>query len=132
MDGPVDVYGMRLTPGPFDLRSTRPAESSVVEVLKRYTNKTCVLADLRRAMERLGAPFAELAPDQGPTDLASASKVQGGRLLTSRFTSEELTGMVERFQAGATLSQVATEYRIGLTTIKRLVRQRRARRRDQS
>jgi len=38
--------------------------------------------------------------------------------------------MVERFQAGATLAEVATEYRIGLTTIKRLVRQRNGRRRD--
>lgn len=70
-------------------------------------------------------------PDQGPGDLASASSVQGERLLALPVYPGELTVMVERFKAGATLAQVATEYLIGLTTIKRLARHRRVRRKDQ-
>lgn len=103
-----------------------------MEVLKRYTNKTCVLADVRRATERLKAPLAELVPDQGPADLASASPVQGERLVTSRYTPEQIAAMVASFQAGATLTDVAIDYRIGLTTLKRLVRNRRSRRSDLS
>ena len=83
-------------------------------------------------MERLRVPLAELVPDQGPDDLASASQVQGERLVNVRYTPEQIASMVARFQAGATLTEVATEYRIGLTTLKRLVRQRKARRKDRA
>jgi hypothetical protein len=102
----------------------------MVEVLRRYSNQTSALADLRRATDRLTGPLAELVPDQGPSDLASASPVQGERLLTSRFTAEELTTIVERFQNGATPTQLAADYGIGLTSLKRYLRLHNSRRTD--
>lgn len=102
----------------------------MVEVLKRYANRTDALADVRRATERLRVPLDELVPDQGPGDFASASAIQGARLVAARYSPRQIASMVARFQAGTTLSEVATEYRIGLTTLKRLLRLRKSRRTD--
>jgi len=51
-------------------------------------------------------------------------------LLSSRFTCDDVASMIDKYQAGATIKQVATEYEIGLTSLKRLLRERKARRRD--
>ncbi len=102
----------------------------MVEVLRRYSKNAAALYELRRATERLGAPLAELAANQAPDDLASASPFQGAHRLSVRFSPKELDAMVERFQRGATLAEVARDFGVGLTTLKRLVRDRRSRRSD--
>lgn len=102
-----------------------------MDVLRGYGNRTSVLADLRRAAERLKTPHLDgLVPDQGPNDLASASPLQGARLISVRFTPEQVATIVERFKTGATIYQVAAEYQIGTTTLKGLLRKYKARRKD--
>jgi len=71
---------------------------------------------------RLRAPSASV-PDQGEADLLSASPRH--RLLTARFTPDQAEAMMSRLRDGATYGQVAAEFQIGLTSLKRLARARR-------
>jgi hypothetical protein len=96
----------------------------MVELLRRYRNRTDVSSDLARVIARLEAPVGDVA-DQSAGDLTSASPSH--RLLALRFTPEQITAMLNRIQDGATFKEVAAEFRIGMTSLKRLVRSRRAR-----
>jgi hypothetical protein len=47
-----------------------------------------------------------------------------------RLAPENITHLIERYHAGATAKELAAQYSIGLTDVKRLLREHRARRKD--
>ena len=62
--------------------------------------------------------------EEQPEELVSAGRRSRQDLLSVRFTSDDITKMIEKYRAGATIQAVAAEYKIGGTTLKRLIRKR--------
>jgi hypothetical protein len=101
----------------------------VVELLRRYANRADLLHDLTRAVDRLRG--AEVVPvEEQPEELVSAGRRSRQDILAVRFSPDDLARMIEKYRAGATIQAVAVEFRIGSTTLKRLIRERGARRKD--
>jgi hypothetical protein len=63
-------------------------------------------------------------------DLASACSDPRRRLLSTRFTYEDVASMVAKFDTGTPARVIAEGYQIGLTSLKRLIREQGKWRRD--
>jgi hypothetical protein len=104
----------------------------VVDLLRRYSNHADLLHELNRVMDRLqdkhDAPALEEEPDE---DLSSACHHPRQRLLSVRFTSTDIAAMIDQYRSGATIHTVATAFQISTTSLKLLIREHGARRKDQ-
>jgi hypothetical protein len=101
-----------------------------VELLRRYTNRSDLLFDLCQAVDRLHSAYQAVAEEEQPQELTSACSEPRRRLLSTRFTYDDVASMIARYDTGTPARAIAEEYQIGLTSLKQLIRQRRARRKD--
>jgi hypothetical protein len=81
-------------------------------------------------MDRLQAADQVSTDQDRSAELASACPEPRRRLLSTRFTYEDVASMVAKFDSGTPARIVAEEYQIGITSLKRLIRERGARRKD--
>jgi len=105
--------------------STRVADCEIlVDLLIAYSNRSDVLFDLVRAVERVGA-----AGVGGPDVDHSVRSGRAPRAwrVADRLSEGDLRNLVSRRLDGATVRQLAEEFDIGLTSVKRLLRDQRAR-----
>jgi Helix-turn-helix domain of resolvase len=101
----------------------------MVELLRRYANRADLLDDLTRTMARLQGVQTVPVEEQAEA-LYSACQHARQDLVSLRFSSDDISRMIERYRAGVTTREVANEFKIGTTTLKRLIRERGARRKD--
>jgi transposase-like protein len=97
----------------------------MVELLRRYSNWGDLLDDLNRVVARLDGCSAEPADEDEPDDLASACQHNPReRLLSERLTANDVTKMLELYWSGTnTIQEIATEFQVGKTALKRLFRE---------
>jgi hypothetical protein len=100
-----------------------------VELLRRYANRGDLLDDLSRTTARLQG-VQPVPVEEQPEELTSACRHARQDLVSLRFTPEDIARMIEQYRAGATIREVADEFKIGATTLKRLIRRHGARRKD--
>ncbi len=99
-----------------------------MELARHYSNQPQLLDDLRQAAKQLRS---ELAPERDATPLlASAGPSQRPRLVSSRLSEDDITNLIAAYRAGASTAELATRFGIGATTVKKLLRERRCRRKD--
>jgi hypothetical protein len=101
-----------------------------VELLRRYANRSDLLFDLCQATDRLQSADRVSAEEDPPQDLTSACSAPRRRLLSTRFTCEDVASMTTEYESGTPARIIAEEHRIGLTSLKQLIRQCGARRKD--
>ncbi len=76
----------------------------MVELLRRYANRSDLLDDLRRALARLQG--AQPVPvEEQPEELTSASPQARQDLVSLRFSSEDIASMIERYRSGCTIQK---------------------------
>lgn len=101
-----------------------------MELARRYSNFPDRLDDLVRVgaqldKERGGDP----TPDGSPV-LSTGRRDPRRVKLTTRLTDADMRQLIERYHAGITIRELADQYTLGTTTVKRLLRDRKARRKD--
>lgn len=104
-------------------------DDPVVELLRRYANRSDLLVDLSQAVDRLQGRQLELATDP-PDELTSCCQQPRRRLLSTRFTYDDIASMITKYDQGETAKLIAAEHQISLTSLKRLIREHGVRRRD--
>ena len=100
-----------------------------MELLRRYSNRPELVKPLRAVLKRLSAEDGTDASSAG-SEPASTSSPSSPWRLRERLTEAQIEQLIAEYHAGATIKAVAAHYGLGTTTIKRLLRQRRARRVD--
>jgi hypothetical protein len=106
-------------------------EDLLVELLRRYANRADLLFDLNQALDRVQGSQHVVADEEQPHELSSACQDPRRRLLSARFTYEDVASMIAKFDTGTPAKIIAEEHQIGLTSLKRLIRERGRRRKDQ-
>jgi hypothetical protein len=105
-----------------------------VELLRQYSNRSDLLDDLTKTLERVQkerrtGSSEEEAELEAEGLLRAVRSPQVWRI-HDRLTSDDIARMIEDYHAGATLRELAARYSIGLTNVKRLLREHKARRKD--
>jgi hypothetical protein len=102
-----------------------------VELLRRYSNRPELIKPLRAVLKRVRAHDGgtDANSGRGEPSRTIASPSEPWRL-RDRLSEEQVEQLIAEYHAGATIMDVAARYGLGTTTVKRLLRQRRARRRD--
>lgn len=98
-----------------------------MDLLVAYSNRS----DLREQLQQVAVILSEDA-SQGDGEGSGADGVvlNPGRRwsLYDRFFPEDLQGMIDLYRSGATARQVAEKFGIGLTSVKRVLREHGVRR----
>ena len=95
----------------------------LVELLRRYSNRGDLLDDLNRALAKLNGGAVAAADDEPLDDLVSACEGNPHeRLLSERLTPDDVATMLERYRSGEPAHELAVAYKIGETSLKRLVK----------
>jgi hypothetical protein len=100
-----------------------------VELCARYSNRDDLLEPLVSVLEQIntGTP-ASAAEDQ----LVSADgATPTAWRVADRLSDTDIGHLIAAYQAGDTVREVAERFNLGTTTVKRLLRKHRARRKDQ-
>jgi hypothetical protein len=100
-----------------------------VELLRRYSNRPELVRPLRALIKRLSTKDGA-SPTTGGEPSDPAHSPSGPWRLPDRLSEAQIEQLIAEYRAGATIKAVAEHYGFGTTTIKRLLRQRRARRCD--
>jgi hypothetical protein len=99
-----------------------------VEVLRRYSN----LSDLGKTVQRVLIRIEENDESNEPNGVASQES-GSSRLsdrLSDRLSEADISDIVDRFRVGVSKLSLAEEYGMSLSTMKRLLKARNARRLD--
>jgi hypothetical protein len=102
----------------------------VVKLARRYSNQLERFTELARAWDRLQREEGETSVRNDSITLTSAGPSQRPRLVASRLTEADVAELIAAFRAGGTHGELATRFGIGTTAVKKLLRERKARRRD--
>lgn len=97
-----------------------------MELARRYPNRPDLLNPLVRVMSMIGAEPSETADRDRPS-------VEGAnvapRRISDRFAAHDLNALADAYRSGTTATALATRYGMGLTSVKRLLRERGVRKR---
>jgi hypothetical protein len=102
-----------------------------VELLRRYANRSDLLFDLCQAVDCIQGADQVPTDQDHSSDMASACPEPRRRLLSTRFTYEDVASMIAKYDSGTPAKIIAAEHEIGLTSLKRLIREKGKRRKDQ-
>jgi DNA-directed RNA polymerase specialized sigma24 family protein len=86
--------------------------------------------ELARAWQRLQREQTETYTPAETITLTSAGSSQRARLVSSRLSEAHIANLIDAYRAGATISELAQRFSIGTTAVKKLLRERKARRKD--
>ncbi len=109
----------------------KPASSTnqLVDLVGAYSKRQDLSDDLQRALLRLKSAQAESQTKaRQRVSVQSAVKPRAWRLV-ERFTDEDISKIIRTYQNGLTIKQVAERFTIGTSSVKKLIRERKARRR---
>ncbi|TYK44563.1 hypothetical protein [Actinomadura decatromicini] len=99
-----------------------------MDLLLPYTNRTDILVDLeysiRNLEKSLATPVEVSSSVRRQTNSAAGASRQR---VTVRLTEAEISALVAEFQDGTAAWKLAKRYEIGLSTVKRILRDRKAR-----
>jgi hypothetical protein len=101
----------------------------LVELARRYSNQPQLLDELARTWRRLARELEDATPGEA-IELTSAGPSQRPRLVANRLSEADVADLIVAFRAGATHTELAVGFGIGTTAVKKLLRERKARRRD--
>lgn len=107
--------------------SRNGAASDLVDLLRRYWNRSDLLEQLRGLSVILSGD--SLVGEGRPTRTVGESGALRSRWLRDRFSAEELQAMVDLYCSGVPAGEVAEKYSVSLRSVKRLLQKRGARRR---
>lgn len=100
-----------------------------MELLRRYANRSDLLFDISQTVNRLhGERLGH--DDERPDELSSACQHPKQRLLSTSFTYDDVASMVAEYDAGTPARIIAEGCQIGPASLKRIIRERGARRKD--
>lgn len=102
-----------------------------MELARRYSNRPDRLDDLNRVMVELDRERGiDATPD---SSLVTSSVRRDFRRLriTARLTAEDRQALVDSYRCGATIRALTERFRLGTTSVKRILRDNKARRKDQ-
>lgn len=98
-----------------------------MDLLTAYSKRSGLYEELDRALHRVMVVPAERASSVASVNSGSPA---GMWRIADRFAAEDVGKIMESYRGGATAKELAREYKVGLTSIKRLIREQRARRKD--
>lgn len=123
--------GSRLRCREYESASQKIREALVcpffVELARRFANRADLLEAYERVLTRCGnkdQPIDDVLPKR------PANYSPRARLLTERFTPDDLEAIITDYQNGMRQRDVVAKYGIGTTTLKKLLRRVGARRCD--
>jgi response regulator of citrate/malate metabolism len=100
---------------------------ALVDLVRWYSNRSDLLNDLahtaRNLRQCLADPVAVLSV-KSDSEPKSRSKVR------DRLTEADIRSIIERYQAGTIARELAAEYEMSPTTLKKILRENQALRRD--
>lgn len=100
-----------------------------MELCSRYSNRDDLLEPLVSVLKKINEdPSASEPEDQLVS--ADGSTPKAWRV-TDRLSSSDVAGLIDSYRAGHTVRDLAERFKLGTTTVKRLLREHKARRKDQ-
>ena len=99
-----------------------------MDLLSSYSNRLDIAADLAVSLHKL----VQATKDERPAGCKSVRSEQPPTVwrVADRMTDEDVHQLIARYIDGTTARMLATEFKIGLTNVKRLIREHGARRKD--
>jgi hypothetical protein len=97
------------------------SKTALVEVLRRYSNRPDLLGPLLEVLRRI-----EEGDKEDDPGVRSTGRGGGSAPICDRLSDADVRRIVDRFQAGAPKRKLAGEYRMSLSTMKRLLKKHRA------
>jgi hypothetical protein len=94
-----------------------------VEIVTHYSNTPDLLVDLRRTVQAVGETDQNDEPDLPPHPADRPWHVR------DRLSTVDIDQLVESYKAGTTIPQLATQYGICWSSVKRLLKEHAVRRR---
>jgi hypothetical protein len=91
-----------------------------VEVMRRYSNRPDLLGPLLEVLRRI-----EDGDKRNEPGVCSTGRGGGSAPILDRLSEADVRRIVDRFRAGTPKHRLATEYGIGLSSVKRLLRKHR-------
>jgi DNA-directed RNA polymerase specialized sigma24 family protein len=95
-----------------------------VGLIRAYSNPSGPLEELARAVRRLERAVPDDGQDE-PCSVRSSGRVGRVWALSERLSDEQVQAMVAKFKAGTPKQQLADEFGISLSSVKRILRKRR-------
>jgi hypothetical protein len=101
-----------------------------VEAVRRYTNRSDLLSNYAQVREHVGKASTGSDPEDDP-ELVPTGNHPRARLLGNRLTDVDVQTLVSDYQAGTTGRELAARYNISRSSVKNILREHGARRKDQ-
>ncbi len=101
-----------------------PAGPVLVDLLRRYWNRSDLLEQLRK----VSAILSEGGQADAVGAVVTTERVSRSRWLRDRFSPNELQAMIDLYRSGATGREVADKFGVSLRSVKRLLNQHDVRR----
>ena len=86
--------------------------------------------DLARTWRRLQHEQDQTFTPPEAITLSSAGPSHRNRLVSSRLSETDIANLIADYRRGSTIPELAQRFSIGTTAVKKLLRERRARRKD--
>jgi len=96
---------------------------NLVGLVRAYSNRGDLSDDLGRAVSRLKSAPAKPSSERSSVRSVNPPRI---RLLTDRLAEEDASKLVKDYEGGSTIRELADQFSIGTTSVKKLLRHRRA------
>jgi len=93
-------------------------------------NRSDLLDSLTKTLERVRQERRTDPSEEDTEGLLRAVRPPRVWRIRDRLTPDDIAQLIEDYRAGATARELAARYSIGLTNVKRLLREHKARRKD--
>ncbi len=97
----------------------------LVDLLRRYSNRPDLCYDLAQAVRRVQEPGIKSSQS-----VPSRSRDARHMRISERLTGAQIQALIARYRTGCTAKDLAVEYGIGTTSVKRILRDNHARHKD--
>jgi hypothetical protein len=99
-----------------------------VELCSRYSNRDDLLEPLVSVLEQINKCTPESAPED---QLVSADGLTPKAWrVADRLSPSDVADLIDSYRAGITIRELSERFSLGTTTVKRLLREHKARRKD--
>jgi DNA invertase Pin-like site-specific DNA recombinase len=103
----------------------------MVELTGRYSNHPDLVDHLSRIMAKLEQERGAGATPDGSLVVRTARRDARRLLVMARLRAEDVRALINSYHSGATIRDLAERFGLGTSSVKRLLRDNKARRKDQ-
>jgi DNA-directed RNA polymerase specialized sigma24 family protein len=92
---------------------------NLVDLVRAYSNRGDLSDDLSQAVSRLRSALAKPSSERPSVRSVNPPRI---RLLTDRLADEDASKLVRHYEGGSTIRELANQFSISTTSVKKLLR----------